>query len=95
MPEEKIKIKNLEERIDAAKDQIAEKNSPNIKPSQLGQVMKLVVEIVAAMAIGIGIGLILDTYFSTRPLFTIIFFLLGSLAGILNVFRVAKSMQNN
>ena len=44
MPEEKIKIKNLEERIDAAKDQIAEKNSPNIKPSQLGQVMKLVVE---------------------------------------------------
>ena len=95
MPEEKIKIKNSEERIDAAKDQIAEKNSPNIKPSPLGQVMKLVVEIVAAMAIGIGIGLILDNYFSTRPLFTIIFFLLGSLAGILNVFRVAKSMQNN
>ena len=57
--------------------------------------MKLVVEIVAAMVIGIGIGLILDNYFSTRPLFTIIFFLLGSLAGILNVFRVAKSMQNN
>ena len=95
MPEEKIKIKNLEERIDAAKDQIAEKISPNIKPSPLGQVMKLVVEMVAAMAIGIGIGLILDNYFSTRPLFTIIFFLLGSLAGILNVFRVAKSMQNN
>ncbi|MDA9591530.1 AtpZ/AtpI family protein [Pelagibacteraceae bacterium] len=95
MPEEKLKLKNLEERIDAAKDQIADKNSPNIKPSQLGKVMKLVVEIVAAMAIGIGIGLILDNYFNTRPLFTIIFFLLGSLAGILNVFRVAKSMQNN
>ena len=95
MPEEKVKLKNLEERIDAAKDQMADKNSPNIMPSQLGKVIKLVVEIVAAMAIGIGIGLILDNYFSTRPLFTIIFFLLGSLAGILNVFRVAKSMQNN
>ena len=95
MPEEKIKLKNLEKRIDAAKDQIADKNSPTIKPSPLGQVMKLAVEIVAAMAIGIGIGLILDNYFDTRPLFTIIFFLLGSLAGILNVFRVAKSMQNN
>ena len=95
MPEEKIKIKNLEERIDAAKDQIAEKISPNIKPSPLGQVMKLVVEIVAAMAIGIIIGLFLDDYFDTRPIFTIIFFLLGSSAGILNVFRVAKSMQNH
>ena len=94
-PNSKIKLKNLEKKIDAAKDHIAEKNSPNIKPSQLGQVMKLAVEIVAAMAIGLGIGLILDNYFSTRPLFTIIFFLLGSLAGILNVFRVAKSMQNN
>lgn len=55
MPEEKIKLKNLEKRIDAAKDHIAEKNSPNIKPSPLGQVMKLAVEIVAAMAIGLSL----------------------------------------
>ena len=95
MPEEKIKLKNLEKRIDAAKDHIAEKNSPNIKPSPLGQVMKLVVEIVAAMAVGLGIGILADNYFETRPLFIIIFFLLGSAAGILNVFRVAKSLQNN
>ena len=40
MPEEKVKLKNLEERIDAAKDQMADKNSPNIMPSQLGKVIK-------------------------------------------------------
>ena len=57
--------------------------------------MKVVVEIVAAMAVGLGIGILADSYFETRPLFIIIFFLLGSAAGILNVFRVAKSLQNN
>jgi|TARA_B100001142_G_scaffold115092_1_gene117371 ATP synthase protein I len=57
--------------------------------------MKLTVEIVAAVGIGVGIGILLDNFFNTRPLFIIIFFLLGGCAGILNVFRVAKSMQNH
>ena len=64
-------------------------------PSQIGKVLKLTVEIVAAVAIGIGIGMLLDNFFDSRPLFIIIFFLLGGCAGILNVFRVAKSMQNH
>ncbi|MGY9025443.1 MAG: AtpZ/AtpI family protein [Candidatus Pelagibacterales bacterium] len=95
MPKDEIRLKDLEKKINTAKERIRGKNNPDIQPSPLGQVMKLIVEIVAAMAIGIGIGLILDNYFNTRPLFIIIFFLLGSFAGILNVFRVAKSMQNN
>jgi ATP synthase protein I len=54
-----------------------------------------VVEIVAAMAVGLGIGILIDNYFDTRPFFIIVFFLLGSAAGIMNVFRVAKSLQNH
>jgi ATP synthase protein I len=61
----------------------------------VGKAMKVVVEIVAAMAVGLVIGMLLDNYFDTRPIFIIIFFLLGSAAGILNVFRVAKSLQKN
>ena len=57
--------------------------------------MKVVVEIVAAMAVGLGIGILIDNYFDTRPFFIIVFFLLGSAAGIMNVFRVAKSLQNH
>ena len=95
MLDDKAKLKNLDDKINEAKNQINYKNAKKIEPSPLGRVMKLVVEIVAAMAIGIIIGLFLDDYFDTRPIFTIIFFLLGSSAGILNVFRVAKSMQNH
>ena len=65
------------------------------EPKSFGKVMKVVVEIVAAMAVGLGIGILIDNYFETRPIFIIVFFLLGSAAGILNVFRVAKSLQKN
>ena len=64
-------------------------------PKPLGKIMKVVVEIVAAMAVGLGIGILIDNYFDTRPFFIIVFFLLGSAAGIMNVFRVAKSLQNH
>ena len=86
-------IRNLQEKIQAAK----KSSSPNAPytPKPIGKIMKVVVEIVAAMAVGLGIGILADNYFETRPLFIIIFFLLGSAAGILNVFRVAKSLQNN
>ena len=86
-------IRNLQEKIQAAKKSSAPDTRDAPKP--IGKIMKVVVEIVAAMAVGLGIGLLIDNYFNTRPIFTLIFFLLGSAAGILNVFRVAKSLQNN
>ena len=86
-------IRNLQEKIQAAKK--LSSSDPPHAPKPIGKIMKVVVEIVAAMAVGLGIGILADNYFETRPLFIIIFFLLGSAAGILNVFRVAKSLQNN
>jgi ATP synthase protein I len=48
---------------------------------------------VAAVAIGTIIGFILDKTFGTTPWLIIIFFFLGVAAGIVNVFRSAKNMQ--
>ena len=84
---------SLENRIKKAKESQSVEEAKT--PKSLGKIMKVVVEIVAAMAVGLGIGLLLDDYFNTRPILTLIFFLFGSAAGILNVFRVAKSLQNN
>jgi ATP synthase protein I len=92
---DKNRLNELKKKIEEAKLKNQDKSLNNIQPSPIGKAMKLAVEIVAALAIGISIGLLLDNFFDTRPLFIIIFFLLGSCAGILNVFRVAKSMQNN
>ena len=86
-------FKSLKKKIQEAKEKIEEPVVETPKP--LGKIMKVVVEIVAAMAVGLGIGILIDNYFDTRPFFIIVFFLLGSAAGIMNVFRVAKSLQNH
>ena len=86
-------LNSLKKKIQEAKEKIEE---PVVEaPKPLGKIMKVVVEIVAAMAVGLGIGILIDNYFDTRPFFIIVFFLLGSAAGIMNVFRDAKSLQNH
>jgi ATP synthase protein I len=43
--------------------------------------------------VGTIIGFILDSWFDTKPWLIIIFFFLGSIAGILNIIKAAKRMQ--
>jgi ATP synthase protein I len=92
MRDHELKLKELKDKIENAKLQNQNKNKANPSSSQIGKVLRLAVEIVAAMAVGLGLGLLLDNYLETKPIFTIIFFLLGSCAGFLNIFRVAKSL---
>ena len=61
--------------------------------SFMGNAFKLGTELVAAVLVGTIIGFILDGWFDTKPLLIIIFFLLGSAAGIMNVIKAAKEMQ--
>ena len=61
--------------------------------SFMGNAFKLGTELVAAVAVGTIIGFILDNWFDTKPWLIIIFFFLGTAAGILNVIRTASRMQ--
>jgi ATP synthase protein I len=61
--------------------------------SFMGSAFKLGTELVASVGVGTIIGFILDSWFGTKPWLIIIFFFLGSAAGILNVIRAAKQMQ--
>ena len=61
--------------------------------SFMGFAFKLGTELVAAVMVGTIIGFILDTWFDTKPWLIIIFFFLGSAAGMLNVIKTAKRMQ--
>ena len=63
----------------------------NQKSSFMGSAFKLGTELVAAVAVGTIIGFILDTWFDTKPWLIIIFFFLGSAAGMLNVIKDCKS----
>ena len=63
------------------------------KGTFMGSAFKLGSELVAAVAVGTIIGFILDTWFDTKPWLIIIFFFLGSAAGMLNVIKTANRMQ--
>ena len=60
--------------------------------SGLSLAMRLGVELVSALVIGVGIGLLLDYWLETKPWFMLLFFLIGSAAGIMNVYRVATGI---
>ena len=83
-------------RLEIAKKKILKKsyNSKQSSSSNLGNAFKLSTEMVAAVVVGTIIGFILDNWFGTKPWLILIFFFVGVIAGILNVFRSAKSMQN-
>ena len=61
--------------------------------SFMGNAFKLGTELVAAVGVGTIIGFILDSWFDTKPWLIIIFFFLGTAAGMLNVMRTANRMQ--
>ena len=88
---------DLETRLKIAKSKLEIKHSKSDikKGAFLGNAFKLGTELVAAVAVGSIIGFILDNWFGTKPLLIILFFLFGSAAGIYNVIKTAKKMQEN
>jgi ATP synthase protein I len=50
--------------------------------------MRVGVELVSAVIVGLAIGWGLDAWLKTRPLFLILFVFLGGAAGIVNVWRL-------
>jgi ATP synthase protein I len=60
--------------------------------SGLGFAMRIGVELVAALAVGTGIGVLLDRWLGTAPWLMLVFFVLGSAAGVLNVYRVMSGL---
>ena len=61
--------------------------------SSIGTAFKLSTELVSAVAVGTIIGFILDNWFGTKPWLILIFFFVGVIAGITNVIKSAKKMQ--
>lgn len=58
--------------------------------SAMGKALRASTELIGGVVVGSGIGWLLDAAFKTGPLFFILFFLLGSAAGMLNVIRSSQ-----
>ena len=72
----------------------AREKSRGSNVTSVGKALKISTELVASVVVGSTIGFLLDNWFDTKPLLTICFFIMGVAAGIINVFKSAKKMQN-
>ena len=77
------------EGIDLFVERYKKKNDPG----GLGVGMKISLDLISPIIVGILIGLGFDKFFSTKPIFFLIFLLLGIITGFMSVIRSMKSLK--
>ena len=55
--------------------------------------LRIASELVAAVAVSVGIGLALDAWLGTKPWLMLLFVVLGTATGFFNVVRTAKELE--
>ena len=88
----KKQLENLKKKINHLQHDKENESMPK-RGNGAGFGFKISTEIVAALIVGVGIGLLVDNYFNTKPFGLIIFFILGAFAGFLNVYRVMRRIE--
>lgn len=85
-------LRELGDRLLAAQERdAARRKAP--PPTSLGIAFRFSTEMVAALIVGGGMGYGIDWLAGTKPIFLIVFFVLGAGAGIRNVLRAAKEIN--
>lgn len=92
-PDQSERRAQLEARIKALKDKDAPKPHTDEHYSQAQHAWRMVIELVAGIAIGFGMGYGLDSLFGTIPIFLVLFTLLGFAAGVKTMMRSAAELQ--
>ncbi len=85
-------LKSLDDRLKKARSQVDE-GKVEVVPSPIGIAWRLGIELVAGVVVGLFIGIALDDWLGTKPVFLILLVFLGFGAGIRNVVRESKRMQ--
>lgn len=61
-------------------------------PSGLGVGLRIGIELLASLLVGLALGWVADRLLGTRPWGLIVFFFIGAAAGMANVFREAQGL---
>lgn len=85
------RLREARKRLDGEDDAPRHQRSREMG-SGIALAARIGTELVAAVAVAVGIGLLLDAWLETKPWFLIAFIILGAGAGMMNVFRVANRL---
>jgi len=91
----RARLADLNAKLNAAKSRRGgdETEPTGGRGAALGMAFRLATELVAGILVGGFIGWQLDKWLDTTPLFLLVFFALGFVAGLFNVIRTARAMQ--
>ena len=84
---------NLEKFKDRLKNIERNRYKKKNDPEGLGVGMKIGLDLISPIIVGILIGLGFDKFFSTKPIFFLIFLLLGIITGFMSVIKTMKSLK--
>ena len=65
------------------------------KISGYGVGMKISLDLISPIVVGFFIGITIDNFFSTKPIFLVIFLVLGIIAGFYNLYKSAQKIDKN
>ncbi len=85
-------LKDLDARLEAAKSRHRPATRAPVSGG-MGAAMRVAIDLVAGIVVGVAIGVGLDRWLGTGPWLLILFFILGAVAGFVNVYRTAQRMQ--
>ncbi|MCW5771016.1 MAG: AtpZ/AtpI family protein [Rhodospirillaceae bacterium] len=86
-------LAGLEARLQEAESRRTAGSKPDSERGKgLSFAFRIGTELVAGIAVGVGIGWQLDGWLGTRPWLMIAFFVLGAAAGMMNVYRSAAGL---
>ncbi len=88
-------LNDLDSRIKAARGPEEQEPPGRGRGTQsgLGQGLRIGIELVVSVAVGAGLGYFIDGWAGTRPLFMIVFVFLGFAAGVMNVLRIVRGLD--
>jgi ATP synthase protein I len=82
------RLKQFRDRVDAG----VPKTAADEPSSGLGIAFTATTYLVTGIAVGAGLGWMLDAWLGTSPGLFVVFFFLGAASGILNVYRMSRGM---
>ncbi len=89
-------LRELGERLSKARqrrDGGRAPRGPVLNSQGMGAGFRIAVEILAALVVGTGLGVLLDYWLGSKPWLMIVFFFVGSAAALRNVIRTANQLE--
>ncbi|MDO8605522.1 MAG: AtpZ/AtpI family protein [Phaeospirillum sp.] len=97
-PETPSSLDDLDARLRAARAREHEESGRGPesrgRPSGMGLGLRVGAELVVGVLVGVGIGWVLDAWLKTAPWLMVVFLFLGGAAGVLNIFRLMRGMDD-